>query len=101
MSSSATEHAEVVFETALAFLRGELSELVGECGGISGGWLAGVVTRVLIVLVLQFVRIAGVVAGVLVAGFLVGFVFVGLVFVGLVLIGLVLLLERDFSRRRS
>ena len=57
VSGSATEHTEVVFETALAFLRSELSilsELVGECGGISGGgWLAGVVTRVLIVLVLR------------------------------------------------
>ena len=74
VSGSATEHAEVVFETALAFLQGELSvlsKLVRECGGISrGGQLAGVVTGVLIVLVLRFIRIARVVAGVLVTGFL-------------------------------
>ena len=97
MSSSATEHTEVVFETALAFLRSELSvlsELVGECSRISGGGrLAGVVTGVLIVLVLRFVRIAGVVAGVLVAGFLVGLVFVGLVLIGLVLLRAGLLAE--------
>ena len=97
MSGSATEHAEVVFKTVLAFLWGELSvlsELVGECGRISGGgWLARVVTRVLIVLVLRFIRIARVVAGVLVAGFLVGLVFVGLVLIGLVLLRAGLLAE--------
>ena len=83
MSSSATEHTEVVVETALAFLQSELSvlsKLVRKCSRISGGGqLARTVTRVLIVLVLQFVRIARVVARVLVARFLVRLVLIGLV----------------------
>ena len=85
------------FETALAFLWGKLSVLsepVRECSEISkGGRLARVVTRVLIVPVLRFVRIARVVAGVLVARFLVRLVFVGLVLIGLVLLGAGLLVE--------
>ena len=97
MSGSATEHTEVVVETALVFLQSELSvlsKLVGECSRISrGGQLAGIVTRVLIVLVLQFIGIAGVVARVLVAGFLVGLVFVRLVLIGLALLGAGLLAE--------
>ena len=95
MSSSATEHTEVVVETVLAFLQSELSilpELVGKCGRISGGGqLDGAVAGVLIVLVLQFVRIAGVV--VLVARLLVGLVFIGLVLIGLVLLRAGLLVE--------
>ena len=86
MSGSATEHTEVVVETVLAFLQSELSVLskhVGKCGGISrGSQLARIVTRVLIVLVLQFVRIARVVARVLVARFLVGLVLIRLVLLG-------------------
>ena len=98
VSGSATEHAEVVFKMVLVFLQGELSvlsELVRECGRISGGGrLARVVTGVLIVLVLRFVRIARVVAGVLVARFLSDLSLSDLSLSGL------FFSERDFSQRR-
>ena len=79
VSGSATEHTEVVFEMALAFLQGELSipsKLVRECGEISGGG-----------------RLARVVARVLVARFLVGLFFIRLFLIGLVLLGAGLLTE--------
>ena len=96
MSGPAAEHTEIIVETALAFLRGELSvfsEFVGKCGGISGGSrLTRVVVGVLIVLVL--VGITGVVViGVRFAGFLIGLVFVGLVLIRFVFLGAGLLAE--------
>ena len=96
MSSSATEHTEVIVKAVLTFLRSELSvfpEFVTKGGRISGGSrLAGVTVLMALVLFI-IVGIAGIVTGVWVTGFLIGLVFVGLGLIGFTLLRAGFLME--------
>ena len=90
MSSSATEHTEVIVKVVLTFLQSELSvfpEFVAKAGGISGGSRLARVTVLMALVLFVVVGIAGIVTRVQVTSFLIGLVFVRLVLIGFTLLG--------------
>ena len=89
MSSSATEHTEVIVKAVLTFLRSELSifpKFVAKGGGISGGSRLARVTVLMALVLFVVVGIAGIVTGVQVTSFLIGLVFVRLFLIGFTLL---------------
>ena len=90
VSSSATEHAEVIVKAVLTLLQSELSifpKFVTKGGGISRGSRLARVTVLMALVLFVVIGIARIVVRVKVTSFLIRLVFVGLVLIGFTLLG--------------